>query len=136
MNTLFINTDAFSALNIADHPNHTAAVSFVSELFSQTVKLYTSQTVVLNVCEKIRRKQGYPKMQQFLNLIANGGFVVLGEDQKVFERAVARLFDNPTSELRLIDAIVIEQMMEWGIKDIFSFRPQLKEYNVIVWPRV
>ena len=134
MNTLFINSDAFSSLNITDNPNHTLAVAFVNELFSQTVKLYTSQTVVLDVCENIRRQQGYAKMQQFLLRIANGGFVVLIEDKKTFERAVCRVADNSGSELLLMDAIIIEQMKEWGIKDIFSFRPQLKDYNVIVIP--
>lgn len=136
MNTLFINTDAFSALNIPDHPNNAQAVAFVSDLFSQTVKLYTSQTVVAHVCEKIRRKQGYRKMLQFINLIQTGGFVVLYEDSLIMERATKRLLNHePKNHMRFVDAVVLEQMMVWEIKDIFTFRSEFKKCNVIVWPR-
>ncbi|PIZ46477.1 hypothetical protein CO180_02580 [candidate division WWE3 bacterium CG_4_9_14_3_um_filter_41_6] len=136
MNTLFINTDAFSALNIYDHPHHGKAIAFVNDLFSQTVKLYTSHAVVTHVAEKIRRKQGYPKMLQFINLIQTGGFSVLYEDEVVFERASKRLLENKTvAKMRLVDAIVVEHMMMWGVKDVFTFRQEFKKCNVITWPK-
>ena len=139
MHSLFITSSAFTALNNHQDTNHKSAVQFVNSLFRETIKLYTSLVEVVIAADRIQSERGKAKAQKFLRLLGEDAICMLTSRDDPFDRGVEKWSrTRPKAGIvpALNQALAVELMHQYSLKDVFSFDPGYTRFDVIVWPKL
>ena len=137
MRSLFVASDGFVALNDASDPNHNSAVSFVTGLFNETLKVYSSITEVTLASEGIQARLGKKKAERFIALLLDDSGIVL-LDQYVGDLHASdkmRRKHSKLDPLTVSQRLMVSLLRSYGIKDVFTFYPELRSWPVNVWPK-
>ncbi|MCA9392479.1 type II toxin-antitoxin system VapC family toxin [candidate division WWE3 bacterium] len=135
MKQLFVASDAFVALNFKTSSAYDEAVGFVTGLFNETVKVYTSVGEVVKAADSIYKLGDNDKLQTFLKTLLGDSGIVVVDEQKSDMTLAIDLLCKLRHSINYSDAVMLTVMQRNGIKDIFSFNKDLKSGNVIVWPK-
>lgn len=135
MNKLFITASAFSAINDRSDTNHTKAVEFVHGLFSETVKLYTSQGEVVRAAQKIQETVGRNKMISFMKYLNDGDIIVLPEEPDLLEGAFEVFTDYTKDDIPgFYNTYLATLIKNKGIMHVLSFDDELRQFSLLLWP--
>lgn len=135
MKQLFVASDGFIALNYKSSSAYTDAVVFVTELFNQTVKVYTSVSEVAKSVDAIHKLGGNEKVGHFLELVFGDSGIIVLEEKKEDLKSAQNLLKKLKYSLDYSDALMLSVMQRNGIKDVFTFNKDIKNGNVVVWPK-
>ncbi len=138
MRSLFIDASGFVALNDRQDKNHPAALEFVTSLFNETVKVYTSVIEITWATDELSQRVDQEKVFRFLDFFKNGGITVVGGADGDSMRVARRLYKrmaNTNKSLSYRQALMLVVLRELKIKDVFSFEPNLKSFSLMYWPR-
>jgi predicted nucleic acid-binding protein len=136
MQRIFVSSSAFVALNDSTNSDHKEAVSFVSGLFNQTVKVYSSVIEIVWATEAIEQKAGKEKALTFSNLVTavESGITIVPSFVEYLPDSEQYVITGDTVT-HYREIMLANTMHAHGIRDVFSFNKRLRDLNVIVWPK-
>jgi len=118
---IFIDADAFIALNVGPDFHHKKAVSLLAKLKKTEERLVTSWDVVDEVATKISYFSEKKTAVLFLSLVLKGEILVVFPDSKL-ARMARKVFQRQRSKrVSLTDCMNMVIAREKGIKMFFSF---------------
>lgn len=133
---LFVDETAFIALNSPIATNHEIAIEYVSSLIDKTVRVVTNEWVVALTAGELKQKAGAQTAARFLELLNEGGIVILPMRDDIYEHAEALFLESShIVDLTYIDCIHVSFMEAYHITTMFTFKPQMSSMNVLVAPK-
>lgn len=127
---VFIDSDAFIALNDASDNLHEKAEELSVFLVQKQTALYTSTNVVLEVATMLSQRFGHAKGVNFLKMIRGGELTVVHPTEEIILTA-EEIFKKQTSKnVSYSDCVSIAVMSDLEIETVFSFDRDFKKNNL------
>lgn len=137
MTSIYITACAFIALNDPNDTYHDVAQEYVQSLFSETVKLYTSDIEVLFAAKHIHKKVSKERSLRFLHLLRDGGITLFQAEIEVLEESAETYtsLDKKLDNITPLDLYRVVLLKKKGVRRVFSFDPALKAFGFVVTPQ-
>lgn len=133
---IFINSDAFVALNNPRSVNHEKAVAWVRSMLSETIGLCTSMLVIAESTSVLKKTVGFTRARRFLELIKNPGIQVLEDNKEIQEQAWQLFVKKEKVPLAsFADFWKVAIMHYYGIMKIFTFEQFFDQLEVVRIPK-
>jgi predicted nucleic acid-binding protein len=122
---VFIDTSALYAIADKKDENHQESKTLYEKLLSKRVTFLITDYIIAECTTLIRRRLGYLKSVDFLDLIeeseALGLFEIVFVERAIFKKAKQILRDMKSEKLSLVDAISFAAMRHKKVFEYFAF---------------
>lgn len=137
MNDLFVAANALVALGDPTDVHHQAAVEFVTELFNETVRVFTSGIEVMLAVDEVNLRLGVGAAEKLLGLLRDGGVLVLPVGGVEDLAGLRQRFYTAQTKAKLTysQSILLETLVQYQLRNLFTFDTELSKFNVIVYPK-
>ena len=135
--TLFVDTGAWFALADKSDQFHDQAVKVYPDLFKRYHRLTTTNLIVAETYNLIRRALGYQPAITFLeNLSASPRITEIYSGAILGDKAEKILRKYSDQDFSFTDAVSFAVMEEYGIKKAFSFDQYFQIAGFTIIPRI
>lgn len=126
METIFVDTSAWDAIEDSGDRYHTVALLFKEELVQQRARLYVTNFVLDESYTLLLYNIGYTRTVAFkrtLDLMRAGGILVVVHVSEALEQAARTVFErfNQDKEWSFTDCTSKAVMDHLGIRQVFAF---------------
>jgi uncharacterized protein len=127
MDEIFIDSDAFIALNDTSDSLHKKATKTIELLVKKRSHLYTSTHIILEVTTIISQHIGHNQAINFLELVRDGNITILHLTKETVLNG-EKIFKKQTSKnVSLADCWSFSIMNHLNIKEAFTFDKDFKK---------
>ena len=118
--SVFIDTSAFVAMQVAEDENHQPAAKVWKRLADSNEQLVTSNYIVVETCALLQRRAGMSAVHTYLRDILP---IVLVEwvDLSLHMEGIAGLFDIGRRGPNVVDCVSFAIMRKLAMTDAFTF---------------
>jgi predicted nucleic acid-binding protein len=135
---VFVDTSAFMAQVSAEEVHHEAVALAVAAIERRRAQSLTTNAVVIETANLLRRRHGYEASQSFLAMVqataAEGGVIVLYENEEVMDEASGIFNAWADKKLSLTDTVSFAVCHRLGIKTALSLDEHFREAGFQVLP--
>ena len=124
---LFVDADAFVALNYLDDSSHNKAVVLSQEVKDLNISLITSDPAFGEAVTVISQRGGLDLAVAFAEDILGGEIEIIEVDSSLRRRALDIFKKQTSKNSRFTDCVNMAIMKERGLNTIFSFDIQYKK---------
>lgn len=121
---VFVDTDAFVALNDPQDVLHRKAITLSKALAKRRVDLLTASNILLEATTLISQKVNHQQAVKFLDNLIDGEIPIVYVDEGLIEKGAAIFKKQTSKNVGLSDCVSAAVMQEFRVKDIFSFDKQ------------
>jgi predicted nucleic acid-binding protein len=132
---VFIDTSAFYAVADKGDVNHTSAVVIYKRLLDEAKVLTLTDYVLSETATLVRRRLGYKRSLEFLDLIEEGTgiglfeTIIIGKGQLADAKAIFAGEKDP--KFSFVDAVSISTIRREKIKKVFAFDSHFTNYGCL-----